>query len=189
MAGKRLSGSGLGRRRVFFLKCCDSTIRPPTATWPVRVEKRPSRRINFLPGGPSKREVIEIREGFSAVFFVGSTCEAQPDFRGARGSNAGDDFHELWAVRRALALLDQDTELKGMTVEGLKAEDGRGVPAETRDGVDCAGPGCPRPVELSWTPKQWSFYCSAVVAPTIRAGIHPQKVTCPVLWSAVHAAR
>ena len=27
----------------------------------------------------------------------------QADYRGARGSNAGDDFHELWALRQALA--------------------------------------------------------------------------------------
>jgi hypothetical protein len=63
---------------------------------------------------------------------------AQPDFRGARGSNAGDDFHELWAVRQALALLDPDAHLKGMTVEGLQAEDEHGVPADMWDGVDCA---------------------------------------------------
>jgi hypothetical protein len=63
---------------------------------------------------------------------------AQPDFRGARGSNAGDDFHELWAVRQSLALFDSDTELKGMTVEGLRAEDEHGVPSEMWDGVDCA---------------------------------------------------
>jgi hypothetical protein len=62
----------------------------------------------------------------------------KPDFRGARGSNAGDDFHELWAVRQALALLDPDTGLKGVTAEGLRAEDEHGVPAEMWDGVDCA---------------------------------------------------
>ena len=27
------------------------------------------------------------------------------DFRGARGSNTGDDYHELWAVRQAIRLL------------------------------------------------------------------------------------
>ena len=37
---------------------------------------------------------------------------------GARESNAGDDFHVLWAARRALSLLDPSTELKGITVEG-----------------------------------------------------------------------
>lgn len=62
----------------------------------------------------------------------------QPDYRSARGSNAGDDFHELWALRQALALLDQDTGLAAVTVEGLKAEDESGTPQDTWDGVDCA---------------------------------------------------
>jgi hypothetical protein len=62
----------------------------------------------------------------------------QPDFRGARGSNAGDDFHELWALRQALALLDQGTELTGISVEGLRAQDEKGLPVEAWDGVDCA---------------------------------------------------
>jgi hypothetical protein len=61
----------------------------------------------------------------------------QPDYRGARGSNVGDDFHELWALRQALALLDQDTGLTAVAVEGLKAEDERGLPPDTWDGVDC----------------------------------------------------
>lgn len=62
----------------------------------------------------------------------------EPIFRGARGSNAGDDFHELWALRQALALLDQDTALTAVTVEGLLAEDEEGKPLDTWDGVDCA---------------------------------------------------
>lgn len=62
---------------------------------------------------------------------------AQPDFRGARGSNAGDDFHELWALRQALALLDQESGLTAVTVEGLVAEDESGAPQDTWDGVDC----------------------------------------------------
>ena len=61
----------------------------------------------------------------------------QADYRGARGSNAGDDFHELWALRQALALLDQDTELTAVAVEGLRAEDESGTPQDTWDGVDC----------------------------------------------------
>src|SRR5687767_4788355 len=60
------------------------------------------------------------------------------DYRGARGANAGDDFHELWALRQALTLLDQDTELTAITVEGLRAEDESGAPLDTWDGVDCA---------------------------------------------------
>ncbi len=61
----------------------------------------------------------------------------QPDYHGARGSNAGDDFHELWALRQALTLLDPDTDLAAVTVEGLRAEDEKGVPKDTWDGVDC----------------------------------------------------
>lgn len=61
----------------------------------------------------------------------------QPDYRGARGATAGDDFHELWTLRQALTLLDQDTRLTAITVEGLRAEDERGTPQDTWDGVDC----------------------------------------------------
>ncbi len=63
---------------------------------------------------------------------------AQPDFRGARGSNAGDDFHELWALQQALTLLDHQTQLVGITVEGLRPEDEHGSAADTFDGIDCA---------------------------------------------------
>jgi hypothetical protein len=62
---------------------------------------------------------------------------AQPDFHGARGSNAGDDFHELWALRQSLALLDQESGLTAVTVEGLIQEDESGTPRDTWDGVDC----------------------------------------------------
>jgi len=60
-----------------------------------------------------------------------------PDFLGARGSNAGDDFHELWVLRHALQLLDPDTDLKAVTAEGLLALDEKGFPKDTWDGVDC----------------------------------------------------
>src|SRR5947208_11674571 len=63
---------------------------------------------------------------------------AKPDFRGARGSNAGDDFHELWALQQALTLLDHQAQLAGITVEGLRPEDEQGSPADTFDGIDCA---------------------------------------------------
>ncbi len=62
----------------------------------------------------------------------------QPDYRGARGSNAGDDFHELWVVRQALALLEDDARLSAITVEGLREIDERGTSRDTWDGVDCA---------------------------------------------------
>lgn len=43
----------------------------------------------------------------------------QPDnVSGARESSAGDDFHVLWASRKALRLLVPDTELKAVGVEG-----------------------------------------------------------------------
>jgi hypothetical protein len=63
---------------------------------------------------------------------------ANTDYRGARASNAGDDFHELWALRQALTLLDHEPNLVAITVEGLKIEDEKGASADTWDGVDCA---------------------------------------------------
>jgi hypothetical protein len=56
------------------------------------------------------------------------------DYTSARGSNVGDEYQELWAVRQALRLLDVQSPLGGMTVEGLVAEDGTG---HVWDGVDC----------------------------------------------------
>lgn len=68
-----------------------------------------------------------------------SSTELMPhaDYRGARGANAGADFHELWTLRQSLALLDQDNTLAAITVEGLQAEDETGSKADTWDGVDC----------------------------------------------------
>ncbi len=40
---------------------------------------------------------------------------------GARGSTAGDIYHELWALRAALQLLTPKTDLKAVTVEGVAA--------------------------------------------------------------------
>lgn len=59
------------------------------------------------------------------------------DYRGARGANAGDNFHELWALRQTLTLLNQETGLTAVSVEGLRAEDEQGTPLDTWDGVDC----------------------------------------------------
>lgn len=61
------------------------------------------------------------------------------DVRGARGSNAGDQFHELWALEQVLALLDSANGLAAVTVEGVTARD-RGTAGEGPywDGVDCA---------------------------------------------------
>jgi hypothetical protein len=61
------------------------------------------------------------------------------DFRGARGANAGDQFHELWALQRALDLLNPSTALGGITVEGIyNEEDTDDENAAAWDGVDCA---------------------------------------------------
>ena len=59
------------------------------------------------------------------------------DFRGARGSNTGDDFHELWATRQAIGLLSSEDGLEAIAVEGLGFRDEAGAPRDTWDGVDC----------------------------------------------------
>ncbi len=61
------------------------------------------------------------------------------DFQGARGSNTGDQFHELWALQQVLDLLRPETELRAVSVEGVRTE----KPSEDAngpswDGVDCA---------------------------------------------------
>lgn len=61
----------------------------------------------------------------------------QADYRGKRSANAGDDFHELWALRHALSLLDPNTKLTAIKVEGVRAEDESGTTKDTWDGVDC----------------------------------------------------
>jgi hypothetical protein len=45
------------------------------------------------------------------------------DNAGAPASNAGDRFHELWALRQALSLLDPDSTYQAMTVEGVPLKD------------------------------------------------------------------
>ena len=59
------------------------------------------------------------------------------DFGGARGSNTGDDFHELWATRQAIRLLSNEDGLEAIALEGLGARDESSVPRDTWDGVDC----------------------------------------------------
>lgn len=59
------------------------------------------------------------------------------DFRGALGSNTGDDYHELWAARHALRLLDERDPLEALTVEGIAPADEASASDETWDGVDC----------------------------------------------------
>ncbi len=61
------------------------------------------------------------------------------DFGGARGSNAGDQYHELWTLQQVLELLTPNTSLTGVGVEGVRAnadnDDDSDKP--TWDGVDC----------------------------------------------------
>ena len=59
------------------------------------------------------------------------------DFRGARGSNTGDVFHELWAARQAIRLLSNEDGLEAITVEGLVLRDEAGASPDGWDGVDC----------------------------------------------------
>ena len=59
------------------------------------------------------------------------------DYRGARGSNAGDDFHELWVARQAIRLLSNEDGLEAIAVEGVSARDEQGAPRDAWDGVDC----------------------------------------------------
>lgn len=58
------------------------------------------------------------------------------DYRDARGSNAGDEFHELWAVRKALSLLDRQTGLSAIYLEGVSPE-ADATEQNTWAGVDC----------------------------------------------------
>lgn len=61
------------------------------------------------------------------------------DFRGARGSNTGDQFHELWALQQILELLCPETDLKAVGVEGVRSvSPAQIVDNPTWDGVDCA---------------------------------------------------
>ncbi|WP_428000767.1 hypothetical protein [Acidovorax sp.] len=56
------------------------------------------------------------------------------DFASARGSNTGDEYHELWAARHALRLLGGGDGLSAVTVEGLISDDGA---EKAWEGVDC----------------------------------------------------
>jgi hypothetical protein len=57
---------------------------------------------------------------------------------GARASNAGDDFHVLWAARRALRLLDRGSGLSLLRVEGMSPLDTAATSSEPLLGVDVA---------------------------------------------------
>ncbi|MEI9924214.1 MAG: hypothetical protein WDN50_12430 [Bradyrhizobium sp.] len=59
-----------------------------------------------------------------------------PDALGARASNAGDQFHELWALQQALELLNPASGLSAVTVEGVATET-KESDRSAWDGVDC----------------------------------------------------
>lgn len=57
--------------------------------------------------------------------------------RGARASNAGDDFHEWWALKHVLQLLDNSNTLCAVTVEEPHPHDENQQTPETWEGADC----------------------------------------------------
>lgn len=60
------------------------------------------------------------------------------DVVGARASNAGDDFHILWALRHALRVLDPASSLSAVTVEGIPSKDTADAEKGAWEGVDVA---------------------------------------------------
>ena len=67
-----------------------------------------------------------------------STFTPSIDYQGARGSDTGDQFHELWALQQVLDLLRPETELKAVGVEGVRTETpSQNANDPTWDGVDC----------------------------------------------------
>ncbi|MFN7923415.1 MAG: hypothetical protein U0Q16_25155 [Bryobacteraceae bacterium] len=59
------------------------------------------------------------------------------DYSGALASNAGDDFHILWALHQALALLDQRGSLEAITLEEVISEKAEPFPPDALQGIDC----------------------------------------------------
>jgi hypothetical protein len=70
--------------------------------------------------------------------FVPPKPQLEPS--GARESSAGDDFHLLWAARKALALLDPKGELEALAIEGPAPQDAELVDPEGHEllGIDLA---------------------------------------------------
>lgn len=52
---------------------------------------------------------------------------------GARESNAGDDFHLVWAAKKALALLEPNTDFKALCVEGPSPQDAKDFELDSND--------------------------------------------------------
>jgi hypothetical protein len=67
----------------------------------------------------------------------GSSVSKKQNILGAPASNAGDAFHETWALREALRLLDPASGLTALYVEGVR-DDAETDDAASWDGVDCA---------------------------------------------------
>jgi hypothetical protein len=61
----------------------------------------------------------------------------KPDLLGAPASNAGDDFHEWWALRSALRLLHNEENLIAITVEGISLTRKQDQGLREWDSVDC----------------------------------------------------
>lgn len=55
---------------------------------------------------------------------------------GARESNAGDEFHILWALRRALLMLSPASELRAVRLEGVSPLDPASSEMDQLQGVD-----------------------------------------------------
>lgn len=53
---------------------------------------------------------------------AGGAATAGPEPAGARESGAGDQFHFLWAARRAIELLDPSSSLKRLVLEGFSPD-------------------------------------------------------------------
>jgi hypothetical protein len=47
---------------------------------------------------------------------------SREDILGAKASNAGDDFHVVWALQHAIRILDAQSTIIAVTVEGLPTE-------------------------------------------------------------------
>ena len=61
------------------------------------------------------------------------------DYRGARGSNARDEFHELWALEQVLGLLAPNTQLRAIKVEGVRTgRSGADTNEPFWNSVDCS---------------------------------------------------
>ncbi len=87
-----------------------------------------------------ERDIAGIREyDFEQTFSRNMEPKAgKIDFQGARASNAGDAFHEIWVTRKALELLDPESRLVCLTVEGMPAASSGENNNRSWDGVDCA---------------------------------------------------